>query len=281
MRIITTILKMKAASEAFKSAGKTVGFVPTMGFLHEGHLSLVRESLKRCGATVVSIFVNPTQFGPKEDFTSYPRDVGRDRDILKKEGVDILFQPEAGEMYPEGYGTYVEVAGLQDRLCGRSRPGHFRGVATVVLKLFEIVKPDIAFFGRKDAQQAILLQRMVDDLNLDVKLAVMPTVRDADGLALSSRNAHLSSEERRAALILSAGLREAEKMIGRGERNAAAVISRIKEVIGAEPPARIDYMEIVDPRTLDSLEEILNDALIALAVFVGKTRLIDNLVVKK
>ncbi len=276
MRVVRTIAEMKSVSRSFAAAGKTVGFVPTMGFLHEGHLSLVRESRKSTAATVVSIFVNPAQFGPAEDFQAYPRDEERDRRMLEGEGVDVLFMPEASEMYPPGYRTYVEVHDLQDRLCGASRPGHFRGVSTIVLKLFGIVGPDVAFFGWKDAQQVVILRKMARDLDLDVRIEGCPLVRDADGLALSSRNTYLSTEERRAALSLSASLREAQSMVQAGERDAGAVIGRMKGVIGREPLARIDYVEIVGLDDLAPLKTIAGNVLIALAVFVGRTRLIDN-----
>jgi pantoate--beta-alanine ligase len=279
MKTLTTIAEMKAAVRAARAEGKTVGFVPTMGFLHEGHLSLVRASKSKSGLTVVSVFVNPTQFGPQEDFKTYPRDLARDAAMLEKEGVDILFNPEAGAMYPEGYGTYVEVQGLQDRLCGASRPGHFRGVCTVVLKLFEIVRPDVAYFGRKDVQQAIVLTRMVQDLDLDVRIDVRPIVREADGLAMSSRNTYLNPAERQAALVLIRSLRAAGTWIAAGERRAAAVVAGIREMIAREPLARIDYAEAVDAADLEPVETITDGTLIALAVFIGKTRLIDNAVV--
>jgi pantoate--beta-alanine ligase len=280
VKIIRPVAEMEAVSRSLAASGKSLGFVPTMGCLHEGHLSLVRESRKTMGATVVSIFVNPTQFGPGEDFKSYPRDAERDQRLLEAEGVDILFMPEAAEVYPDGYRTYVEVLDLQDRLCGASRPGHFRGVCTIVLKLFQIVRPDAAFFGWKDAQQVVILRKMVTDLNAGIRIEACPLVRDADGLALSSRNSYLSAEERRAALSLSASLRAAQAMVGAGERDARAVIERMKETIGREPLARIDYIEIVSPDDLLPLKTIGGEALVALAAFVGKTRLIDNIRVK-
>lgn len=280
MEIITGIDQMKMKVRELKSEGKTIGFVPTMGFLHEGHLSLVRESMRRADVTVISIFVNPTQFGPGEDLKDYPRDLKRDSELLKKEGVDYLFIPEADEMYPEGYKTYVEVRDLQHKLCGRSRPVHFRGVCTVVLKLFNIVNPDISFFGQKDAQQAIIITRMVQELNLDVEVEVLPTVREKDGLALSSRNIYLNAKERRAALVLSRSLREAQSMVEKGERKAAAILSRMKEIISNEPLARIDYVEIVDMEELDPLVRIEKEVLAAIAVFVGKARLIDNAILR-
>jgi pantoate--beta-alanine ligase len=276
MRTVTTIAGMKAAVAEARAKGRTIGFVPTMGYLHEGHLSLVRECWKSADLTVVSIFVNPLQFGPQEDFHRYPRNPERDAALLEKEGVNILFLPKNREMYPEGYRTSVEVAGLQDKLCGRSRPGHFKGVATVVLKLFNIVRPDYAFFGQKDAQQVVILRRMVEDLNADVEIRAMPIIRDPDGLAMSSRNAYLSAKERGAALVLSKSLDEAHRMFEKGERAAGAIRERISKAIAAEPLARIDYVEIVDPSSLEGVERIDGEALVALAVYVGKTRLIDN-----
>lgn len=271
---------MKAAARSLKSQGKRIGFVPTMGYLHEGHLNLVRESLRKADVTVVSIFVNPTQFGPSEDFKKYPRNLERDSEILKKEGIDYLFIPEADEIYPEGYKTYVEVHGLRDKLCGRSRPEHFRGVCTVVLKFFNIVNPDISFFGQKDAQQAIILERMVEDLNLDVKIDVSPIVREEDGIAMSSRNAYLNQEERKAALVLSQSLRKAKEMVEGGEKDSGAVIRRLKEMISQEPSVKIDYVEIVDMDNLDQVDRIEKETLAALAVYVGKARLIDNTILR-
>lgn len=277
MNILRSVADMKAFSRERRTAGATIGLVPTMGCLHEGHLSLVRECRANAGVTVVSIFVNPIQFGPKEDLRSYPRDLRLDVEMLEREGVDVVFTPPEDEMYPPGCRTFVEVHGLQDRLCGKSRPGHFRGVCTVVLKLFNIVRPDVAFFGWKDAQQLIILRKMARDLNLDVRIEGVPLVRDVEGLALSSRNSYLSAEERRAALVLSKGLREAEAMAGAGEKSAKAVIAKVIETIEKEPLARIDYAEIVSMDDLAPLERIDGGALIALAVFIGKTRLIDNI----
>jgi pantoate--beta-alanine ligase len=280
MRVIQKIREMKSAVRALRRSGKTIGFVATMGYLHQGHLSLVRASRRKTDVTVVSIFVNPAQFGPKEDFQKYPRNIENDCALLEKEKVDYLFCPSAGEMYPEGYKTYVEVHELQDKLCGRSRPGHFRGVATVVLKLLQIVQPDVAFFGRKDAQQAILLQKMCRDLNLDVKIQVMPIVRDRDGLALSSRNSYLNPEQRKAALILRKSLEEAKAAIACGERRADVLIPQIRRRLEEEPLARVDYIEIVDLKGLEPVKAIVKEALVALAVFIGRTRLIDNMIVR-
>jgi pantoate--beta-alanine ligase len=276
MKVVKNVAGMKALARQWRKDGKRIGFVPTMGYLHEGHLSLVRESRRRADATVVSIFVNPTQFGPNEDLKKYPRDLDKDSAYLKKAGVDCLFYPDAAEIYPPGYRTYAEVEGLQDRLCGKSRPGHFRGVATIVLKLFDIVGPDVAFFGAKDAQQVLIIKRMAADLDLDVEVVTCPLVREPDGLALSSRNAYLAPDERKAALSLSIGLRWAERAVAAGERDAAKLVAGIRAILEAEPLARIDYVEAVDPETLEPVAELRGEVLVALAVFIGSTRLIDN-----
>ncbi|MBE0461734.1 MAG: pantoate--beta-alanine ligase [Candidatus Aminicenantes bacterium] len=279
MEQLTKISEIRKALEKVRRQGKTIGFVPTMGYLHEGHLSLVRESLKKADYTVVSIFVNPTQFGPEEDFNRYPRDLSRDAQILEKEGVDILFVPQTIEMYPEGYKTFVEVKDLQNLLCGKSRPGHFRGVCTVVLKLFNIIQPNMCFFGQKDAQQAVIMKKMVHDLNLDISVEVLPIIREHDGIAMSSRNSYLNPEQRKAALILYKSLKEAEEMIVEGERSAGNIIERMCKIINSEPKARIDYVEIVDLKNLNPVIAIKNEVLIALAVFIGSVRLIDNIIV--
>jgi len=276
MKIVDSVAGMRVLSREWRRMGRTIGLVPTMGYLHEGHLSLVRESKRRAGVTVVSIFVNPTQFGPNEDLEKYPRDLERDAAYLEKAGVDVLFHPAAAEVYPPGFRTFVEVEGLQDKLCGRTRPGHFKGVATVVLKLFDMVGPDLAFFGAKDAQQVLIIRRMARDLDLDVEVVTCPLVREPDGLALSSRNAYLSPEERKAALALSIGLRWAERAVAAGERDAAKIVAGIRAVLEAEPLARIDYVAAVDPETLEPVAEMRGDVLVALAVFIGSTRLIDN-----
>ena len=280
MKLVTGIPEMKALAGEWKAAGRTIGFVPTMGYLHEGHLSLVRASKERCEATVVSIFVNPAQFGPSEDFQRYPRDLAKDSAMLEREGVDVLFVPAAEAVYPPGYKTYVEVRDLQDRLCGRTRPGHFRGVATVVLKLFNIVRPDVAFFGAKDAQQTVTIEKMARDLDLDVEIAVCPVVREPDGLAMSSRNVYLSPDERAAARVLSKSLTEAERLIREGERDAARLAGRIEDIIAGEPLVRLDYAEIVEAESLEPVVEVRGDTLILLAVYIGRTRLIDNLRVR-
>lgn len=280
MKVIKKINEMRNIVKDIKSQGMSIGFVPTMGYLHEGHLSLVRESLRKADVTVVSIFVNPAQFGPREDFKEYPWDLNRDSDILKREGVNYLFTPATDEMYPGGYKTNVEVQDLQDKLCGRSRPGHFRGVCTVVLKLFNIINPDISFFGQKDAQQAIILKRMVQDFNLEMKIEVLPIIREEDDLALSSRNTYLSQEERKAALSLSKSLKEAQSMIENGQRDSEAIIKRMIEIINMEPLAKIDYVEIVDLDKLNPVTRIEKEALVALAVFIGEVRLIDNTILR-
>jgi len=280
MKVIKKIDEMQSAVSGIKSREMSIGFVPTMGYLHEGHLSLVRESLRKADVTVVSIFVNPAQFGPGEDFKEYPRDLNRDSEVLEREGVDYLFVPESDEIYPQGHKTYVEVCDLQDKLCGRSRPGHFRGVCTVVLKLFNIINPDISFFGQKDAQQAIILKRMVKELNLEVIIEVLPIIREEDGLALSSRNKYLTQEERKAALVLSKSLKEAQSMVEKGQRDSAAIIKEMKEIIGREPLVKIDYIEIVDMDKLNPVAEIEKKALVAMAIFIGKVRLIDNTILR-
>ncbi|MGD9344949.1 MAG: pantoate--beta-alanine ligase [Candidatus Aminicenantes bacterium] len=279
MKTHKKIAKLKLALREVRSEEKSVGFVPTMGFLHAGHLSLVKASIERADCTVVSLFVNPTQFGPKEDFDEYPRDLERDSRLLEELGIDYLFCPDPEEIYPHDYKTYVEVKDLQDVMEGRSRPGHFRGVCTVVLKLLNIVRPDVAFFGQKDAQQAIILQKMAKDLNLDVRIEVMPTVREKDGLALSSRNVYLDPQQRQSALCLSRSLDEAVRMIRSGERRAGPIRDRMMEIIEGEDLAKLDYIAIVDPVSLKPLTEIKQEALIALAVFFGKVRLIDNRIV--
>lgn len=279
MKTIKKIERIRSALEEVKALEKSVGFVPTMGYLHEGHLSLVKASKKNTDCTVVSIFVNPTQFGPAEDFEEYPRDPEQDSQLLRELGVDLLFCPDRAEMYPPNFKTYVEVERFQDVWEGRSRPGHFRGVCTVVLKLFNIVQPDVAFFGQKDAQQAIILKKMVDDLNLKVQIEVLPTVREEDGLALSSRNVYLNPEQRKAAVCLAKSLDEAAHMIRSGERRTALIVEKMRKIIEGEDLAKLDYIAIVDMDSLEPLNEIKRGALIALAVFFGNIRLIDNIMV--
>jgi pantoate--beta-alanine ligase len=277
MKICKTIADMRAASRAARHSEKRLGFVPTMGALHEGHLSLVRAAKAKCDVAVVSIFINPLQFGPGEDLAKYPRAFEPDRKLLEKENVDILFAPTPEEMYPAGAVTYVTVEGLGEKLCGRSRPGHFRGVTTVVAKLFHIVEPDMAFFGQKDAAQATIVRRMVRDLNLPVEIVVCPIVREPDGLAMSSRNAYLNPQERKSALALNRALSEVKSRFDQGERNAINLIAAGKQVLTQEPTVRLDYFEIVNPVTLDPVRERTSSALVAVAAFVGNTRLIDNM----
>jgi len=275
---VKTCSSIASLRRSLASAGnKRVGFVPTMGFLHEGHLSLVRRCRRENDVTVVSIYVNPAQFGPAEDLGRYPRDPRRDSALLRKEGADVLFMPGDADMYPSPYRTWVDVTGLGEGLCGRSRPGHFRGVATVVLKLFNLVRPHRAYFGQKDAQQALIIRQMVRDLDLPVKLRVLPIVRDADGLALSSRNVYLSLEERRAALALPRALQQARTLIEGGERNALAVRAAVAREIAAEPLLQVDYIAVVRLGDLGEADEIEpGKILVAAAVRAGKTRLIDN-----
>jgi pantoate--beta-alanine ligase len=279
MRIINTIEEMRAASRTVRRAGERVGFVPTMGALHEGHLSLVRAAHADCDMVAVSIFVNPLQFGPNEDLAKYPRNFERDRELLENESVEFIFFPSIEEMYPAGEGSRVTVDGLSDKLDGRSRPGHFRGVTTVVAKLFHIVEPDAAFFGQKDSAQLAIIRQMVRDLNFPVEIIGCPIVREADGLAMSSRNAYLDPEQRKQALVLHRSLMRVKKLWEEGERVASVLAAIGREEIATEKPVRLDYLEIVDPGNLDPVESAVNGALVAVAAFVGPTRLIDNILV--
>ncbi len=277
MKIIRSIAEMQTEAEDLRRSGQTIGFVPTMGYLHEGHLSLLRIARQRADVTVMSIFVNPTQFGPNEDLERYPRDFERDERLAKEEGCDILFYPSVEEMYPKPYRTYVTVEEITQVLCGKSRPIHFRGVATIVAKLFNIVKPHFAVFGQKDAQQAIVIKQMVRDLNFDLEILTGPIVREPNGLAMSSRNVYLSADERRDALNLYKSLKEAKRLVETGERDALKIKNRIEYILRQGKSAKIDYIEIVDVTNLKPVEKIQGEVLIALAVFVGKTRLIDNI----
>lgn len=279
MEIIRDIAAMKEFVDAAKKAGKRIGFVPTMGYLHEGHLTLMQEAKQACDVVVASIFVNPLQFGQGEDYEEYPRDLTRDAAMAESVGVDVVFAPAVKEMYPRGYASYVDVEGITNRLCGASRPGHFRGVTTVVSKLFHIVEPDLAFFGQKDAQQVAVLKRMVEDLNMNLTIIVVPIVREHDGLALSSRNVFLNAAERSAALILSQSLAAAKQRLEQGERDATHIRAIISEMISTEPLANIDYISVSDFSSLEEIEgQITGATLIALAVRFGKTRLIDNII---
>ncbi|MGJ8455473.1 pantoate--beta-alanine ligase [Pseudothermotoga sp. U03pept] len=275
MQVIKTVSEMKNLAEELRKE-KSIGFVPTMGYLHQGHLSLVKRSKSENDVTVVSIFVNPTQFGPNEDYTSYPRDLKRDLSMLEKENVDFVFAPEVEEMYPKDYSTYINEERLSRYLCGKSRPGHFRGVCTVVAKLFNIVKPHRAYFGQKDAQQFRVIRRMVRDLNIDVEVVECPIVREPDGLAMSSRNVYLSFEERAQAVALSKSLKLAENLYNSGERSASRITEKITEYLSSFEKLKIDYVEVVDEETLEPIEKIQRKAIVALAVWVGKARLIDN-----
>jgi pantoate--beta-alanine ligase len=281
MRICNTIEEMRSACRAACGAGKRLGFLPTMGALHEGHLSLVRAAKASCHAVAASIFVNPTQFGPNEDLAKYPRSFERDRELLEREGVEFLFAPSVEEMYPAGAVTWVTVEGLSAKLDGRSRPGHFRGVTTVVAKLFHIVEPDAAFFGQKDAAQVAIIRRMAADLSFPVEIVACPIVREPDGLAMSSRNAYLNPQQRKQALLLHRSLLRAQKSWEAGERNAGKLVAAAQEEFAAEESVRVDYLEAVDPATLDPVENVANGALVAVAAFVGQTRLIDNIVLPK
>ncbi len=277
MQIIKTIQAMKERSSQARREGEIIAFVPTMGSFHEGHLTLMREGRKLGDLLVVSLFVNPTQFTPNEDFKNYPRDFERDRKMAEEVGTDILFAPEAEEMYPPGHQTTVRVEKVTRNLCGRSRPAHFQGVATVVTMLFEIVMPHVAIFGEKDYQQLVTIQQMVRDLHMSVEVAGMPTVREPDGLAMSSRNTYLLPEERRAASSLYRSLRKAEELLQKGEQDADRILQEMKRILQSEPLVRMDYIEVCDARTLEDVQRIEGDAVVAVAAYVGKTRLIDNL----
>ena len=277
MQILNTVAETRTAIESQRKMGKSIGFVPTMGFLHDGHLSLMETAKDQTDFVVVSIFVNPTQFGPNEDLASYPRDLERDVELCKSVGVDLIFAPSVSEMYPDGYSTYVDCEGdITNRLCGATRPTHFKGVTSVVSKLFNIVMPDKAFFGQKDAQQVAVIEKMVRDLNYNLEIIPCPIVRESDGLAMSSRNAYLNDDQRKEALVLSKALKRAKALIEAGERSTETLIGEMIKIIEVSPSAVIDYVSIVDAKTLDAIETINDDFLVALAVKIGKTRLIDN-----
>jgi pantoate--beta-alanine ligase len=280
MEIVNKIDELFVTRDGIRSRGGRLGLVPTMGALHEGHLSLIRAAKAKSDVVAASIFVNPTQFGRNEDFSRYPRDLEKDLALLERDGVDLVFVPSVEEMYPQQSVTWVTVEGLSDRLCGKSRPGHFRGVATVVAKLFNIVEPDIAFFGQKDAAQVAIIRRMVRDLNMPVAIEACPIVRERDGLALSSRNAYLSPEQRQDALVLFRSLSRVRELFADGERNPAILMKAAKNVLSGSTGVRLDYFEIVDPDELTPLATIDGPALVAVAAFVGNTRLIDNIVLE-
>jgi len=277
---VRTIAWMKESARQARAEGRVIGLVPTMGALHAGHVALVQRAKRECSNVIASIFVNPKQFGPKEDFAKYPRTLEADSEKLSAAGVDALFLPDAAEIYPDGFRTYVNVEGLSERLEGRSRPGHFRGVATVVLKLLEIMQPQFAYFGRKDAQQVRIISQMARDLNLDAEIVVCPIVREADGLALSSRNAYLGAEERRAATVLHRALEAARAELVAGTRDSLHLQAALRKVLEAEPLAAVDYAEIVDADTFEPVTRVARPCYALLAVFLGKTRLIDNLYIE-
>lgn len=277
MRIVRTIPEIRMALKALRGGGQRIGFVPTMGYLHEGHAALIKQSTARCNSTVVSVFVNPTQFGPHEDLASYPRDLERDQNLCLKLGVDVLFLPEAAEIFPTGFGTFVEPGPLANVLCGAFRPGHFRGVATVVAKFFNIVQPDLAFFGQKDLQQIAVIRRMIRDLNMPVDIVAAPTVREPDGLAMSSRNSYLSPKDRQRALCLQRGLTVAGQAFQQGDHQVASLTALARAELAEAD--EVQYCELVDVHTLDRLSgEITRASALCVAAVVGKTRLIDNIV---
>jgi pantoate--beta-alanine ligase len=280
MQVLSTIQEMRLACRAVRQSGQSLGLVPTMGALHAGHIALVRAARAQCDVVAASIFVNPTQFGPNEDFAKYPRPFEQDCTLLEAEGVALVFAPQPEEMYPAGASTFVEVGGVGDRLDGASRPGHFRGVATIVAKLFHVVGPDKTFFGQKDAAQVAALRSMVRDLNFDLELVVCPTVREPDGLALSSRNRYLSASDRARALVLSRALDVIAASYRAGQKDVARLLEAGREVLATEPEVRIDYLEIVDADTLLPLTEAKPGALVAIAAYVGSTRLIDNTILR-
>lgn len=278
MNIVKTISEVRNEVKNWRKQGLSVGLVPTMGYLHEGHKSLIERACKENDKVVVSVFVNPTQFGPGEDLATYPRDIQRDAALCEDAGAALIFNPEPEEMYFDDFHTYVTIESLSDELCGKTRPIHFRGVCTVVSKLFHIVAPDRAYFGQKDAQQLAIIKRMVRDLNFDIEIVGCPIVREADGLAKSSRNTYLNPEERKAALVLSRAVRLGQELIQKGERNADVIVEKMKQLIEEEPLAKIDYVQAVDAISIQPVAEIKGTVLVAMAVYIGKTRLIDNFI---
>lgn len=279
MKIVATINEVRAQVKEWKKQGLTIGFVPTMGYLHEGHASLMKRARAECDKVVASIFVNPMQFGVNEDLDSYPRDLEADARLCEAIGVDLIFHPEVDEMYSEGFCSFVDMNCLTKELCGKSRPIHFRGVCTVVNKLFNIVTPDKAFFGEKDAQQLAVIRRMVKDLNMDIEIVGCPIIREEDGLAKSSRNTYLNAEERKAALILSQTIRLGKQLVRNGVVDSNELVTAMKENIAKEPLAKIDYVEVVSMDTIEKLDRIEGNVLVAMAVYIGRTRLIDNFII--
>jgi pantoate--beta-alanine ligase len=280
MKILSDFSKMQRQAEKYRKIGQIIGLVPTMGMLHKGHLSLIRIMRAKCDILVVSIFVNPTQFGPNEDYDEYPRDLSRDVDLCRKEKVDIIFQPSRDQMYPDSYHTFVNVEKISEIMCGTSRPGHFQGVTTIVTKLFNITKPHLTIFGEKDYQQLQVIKQLVRDLNIDIKILSAPIVREFDGLALSSRNKYLREKERKNALVLYQSLQTAKKMFKEGNRDALKIKKKIVSLFSGIPNIRLDYAEIVDSETLEKVVYISGNVVVALAVYIGKTRLIDNILLK-
>ena len=280
MKVINNINELRDLVREWKKEGLTIGFVPTMGYLHEGHESLIKRASKENDKSIVSIFVNPTQFAPNEDLESYPMDLEKDKELCNRNNVDIIFNPTPEEMYCDDFVTFVNMNGLTEGLCGKSRPTHFRGVCTVVTKLFNIVKADRAYFGEKDAQQLAVIKRLVRDLNIDIEIIGCPIVREEDGLAKSSRNVYLSKDERAAAIVLNRALKEAHRLINNGERNSCIIKKFIEDIISNEELAKVDYVEVVDALNLKKVDIIERDTLIAIAVYIGKTRLIDNFTFK-
>jgi len=275
MKVITEIDKMKTYARIMKKENKLIGFIPTMGYFHEGHLSLMKQARKQSDKVIVSVFVNPIQFGPGEDYKKYPRNMKKDEELAKSCGTDVLFCPKKEDMYPAGFSTYVNVERLTETLCGKSRPEHFRGVTTAVIKLFEIIKPDIAYFGQKDGQQAFVVTKMLEDLNMDITMQVLPTIREEDGLAMSSRNKYLTVSERKDASSIAKSLKLATDLINSGEEDVKKIIKKMEGALEA-PSIKIDYISIVDTENLKEVPRVRGEVLIALAAFVGKTRLIDN-----
>ena len=279
MKIVSSVEEVRNQVKEWRKQGLTVGLVPTMGYLHEGHQSLIKASVENNDRTVVSVFVNPIQFGPNEDLATYPRDLDRDSKLCEETGADLIFHPEKENMYDDDFCTYIDMDSVTKNLCGKTRPTHFRGVCTVVGKLFNIVDPDRAYFGQKDAQQLAVIRRMVRDLNFDLEIVGCPIIREDDGLAKSSRNTYLSEDERKAALVLSRSLKEGKALIESGEKDAKKVVDSIRKVIESEPLAKIDYVEAVDFDTIEPIETINDNTLVAIAVYIGKTRLIDNIII--